>query len=217
MSSLGFDRLIVNCREAEVGAHQELNLSTKYPGTDTTLTGGDSHDIKVNGVNHTIILPTGTITYLVLIKTINSTASIISARVRAVLVGGDVRFYIFAATIALTAGTTDDLLTALSSTPSAAVQGIMLVEFPITGKRAIINALSVNFPAVYNDDLIWDLIRYVGDEYNQRFSATVSSATTYHKEDLLTPCGNGDKILVSTEITISAATGYVTLCWSHNF
>ncbi len=216
MSSLGFDRLIVNCRQAEVGAHQELDLTTKYAGTDTGLTGGNAYQIKVNAVNYTITMPAGTVTYLAMIKAINSNADIIAARIRAVLVGGDVRFYIFAATIALTAGTADDLLAALTSTPAAAVQGIMLIEFPITGKRAIINALSVNFPAVYNDDLVWDLIRYVGDEYNQRFSAAVSSSTTYHKEDLLTPCGYGDKILVSTEITITALTGYVTLSWSHN-
>lgn len=215
MSSLGFDKLIVNCRKTSVGSHQELDLTTKVPGTDTTLTGGNSYQIKVNAVNYTIVMPAGTVTYLDMIIAINTNADIMAARIRAVLVGGDVRFYIFAATIALTAGTADDLLAALTSTPAAAVNGILLVEFPITGKRAVINALSVNFPVFYNDDLIWDLIRFKGDEYNQRFSAAVTTSVTYHKEDLATPCGSGDKIMVSTEVAC-AGQGYITLAWSHN-
>ena len=216
MSSLGFDRLVVDCRDSKVASYQELGLTSKAPSTNTGLTGGNAYQFKVNTVNYTVTMPSGTVTYLDLIKAINATAAIQAATIRAILVGGDVRFYIYSATITIAAGDSADLLAALSSTPDSAVNAIMMIEFPISSKRAMINAISVNFPIFYNDDLIWELIRTVvgdGEEYNQRFSATVSTSASYHKEDLITPCGGGDKVIVSTEAAC-AGTSYVTLAWS---
>lgn len=215
MSSLGYDRLIVSCKPSKVASYEEAGLVAKAPSSATGLTGGNSYQFKVNTVNYTITMPTG-VTYIDLLKIINNDATLTLAKIRAILVGGDLRFYIEAATITLAAGDADDLFTGLTAPlADTKVNAIFMVEYYITGKRANINSISINFPISYTGDVIWEIDKYTGIEYNQRFSESVVASTTYHNEALLTPCGNGDKIILYSEAAC-AGTSYATIAWSHN-
>lgn len=216
MSSLGLDHLVINRRTSVVASHEEAGLSAKAPSTTTTLTGGNSYQFKVNTVNYTITIPTD-VSYLSLVKTINGDATLQAAKIRVVLVGGDLRFYIESATITLAAGTAADLFAALSAPlGDTKVNAIMLIKFPITGKSSIINAISANFPIFYTGDIIWEIISAAGEEYNQQFSAAIVALSAYHKEDLLTPCKQDDWIYVSTSAAC-AGNSYATLTWATNY
>jgi hypothetical protein len=217
MSSLGFDRLVMDCQPSKVASYEEAGLAAKVPSSPTGLTPEAAYQFKVNTVNYTVTMPTGTITYAVLVKTINANATILAAKIRVILIAGDLRFYIEAATITLAAGTAADLFTALTAPlGDTKVNAIMMVEYQITGKRACINAIAINFPISYTGVVIWELDKYTGIEYDQRFSSSaIAASTSYYIETLVTPCGSGDKVIIYTEAAC-AGTSYVTLSWSHN-
>lgn len=217
MSSLGLNRSQLYCKTSSVASYQELGLSGIDPSTDTTLTGGNSYQIKVNGVNYTIVMPSGTVTFDDMVKAINENTSIIAAKIRALFIDEDVRIYIEAASIVLAAGTADDLLAALTSTPDAAVDAVMYFKHVVNDKIAMINCISLRLPITYTGDIVWEIIKptTIDQGHNQRFAEAVAAKIVFYKESLVTPCKFGDTIIISTNAAC-AGTSYITLAISSN-
>lgn len=109
----------------DTAGYQELGLTGKSGSGNTGLSQSTAYSIKVtvdqrDQVNYTITTPAATVTYTILLALLN--AAIL--RTTWSIVGGDVRctsnYTGAGSAIALAAGTSSDLLAALSSTPDTA-------------------------------------------------------------------------------------------------
>jgi len=191
--------IFIESLESKVMTYQELGLSSKVL-KDVALATPAIYYFKINGIEYNFET-LASINYLQLLSYLTSAISK-PLEFDVKLIGGDIRIFKFTTTtIAITAGSTGvDLLGAsgLNTSVDTAVANVHWVEHTVPAKRCILSQAHVNFPIAYTGDLIWEVFKQSGSDFNMRFSTTIASVPYYVKDiDLI--LGSQDRVRYYTE------------------
>lgn len=184
--------------------YQELGLTGKSGGDDTGLSQSTAYKVKVaiDGgtiTEYTITTPGETVTYTIMMALLDAQTTGATWAIS----GGDVRctsdLVSDTSAISITAGSSSDLLTALSSTPDTAVAGTSTGTDPAVSG---LTGIEIPILATDDDEQVATRVSALIDAESD-FGASVSTATvtiTATNRGYTTPTADGD---LSTLVTIT--------------
>lgn len=208
--------------ETASGSYQEFGLSGITKQGDSGLTAATTYKFKINAIEYTILTGSGTVTWQNLIDLMQAE---IPSTMTIYIVGGDLRVLNTGSSTAITAGTSNDLLAALTSTPDTQVQNVPFITFSnFNARRNILKQIRIDFSITFTGTLYWIFDKKSGSNMNnQVFDSGALSGVDYYSvnetqhDKLPLYMQSGDSLIFYTSAACAGDTnielGYIAGNW----